>query len=50
MECKCLHTALPEEETLGLGAYQEGPAAPIQLGMLPADKGRGFIKNGVEYK
>jgi hypothetical protein len=42
--------ALPEEKDLALGSYQEGPAAPIELGMLPAAKGKGFIKNGMEYK
>jgi hypothetical protein len=42
--------ALPKQEDLALGSYQEGPAAPIELGMLPANKGKGFIKNGVEYK
>uniref|UniRef100_A0A383WCP9 Cytosine-specific methyltransferase n=1 Tax=Tetradesmus obliquus TaxID=3088 RepID=A0A383WCP9_TETOB len=42
--------ALPEEQDLQLGTYQAGPADPIELGMLPADKGRGFIKDGVEYK
>ncbi|KAF6265105.1 hypothetical protein COO60DRAFT_1470199 [Scenedesmus sp. NREL 46B-D3] len=45
-----MFSALPEEKELALGAYQQGPAAPVELGMLPADKGKGFIKNGVEYK
>jgi hypothetical protein len=42
--------ALPEEKDLLLGEYQQGPAAPIELGMLPAEQGKGFIKNGIEYK
>lgn len=43
---------LPAEKDLKLGQYQEAPAAPIELAMLPpvADKSQGFIKEGVEYK